>query len=128
MVKWLDILKTNNNTASNSNQPLNSNKPVNKTEWGHSALVQVSKDLKELGAGVAALELQDLQAFWLSIMANPKATNKEKLQASKLYADSIGAFDQGKASKSTAPVRYSWGAEAATDAEIVQTNSTKIEE
>lgn len=125
MGKWLDILKSTSDTASNSDKPLKSDKPINKIERGHSALVQVSKDLKELGAGVAALELQDLQAFWLSIMANPKATNKEKLQASKLYADSIGAFEQAKANKSSTPVRYSWGAEVATDAEIVQTKVQK---
>lgn len=121
MIKILDVLKTNNKLDNNNNQPLKNKN----AELGKSTLSQVSKDLKELGAGVAALELQDLQAFWLSIMASPKASNKEKLQASKLYADSIGAFEQSKANKSAAPIRYSWGNESALDAEIIQTDVSK---
>lgn len=121
MVKLLDILKSKNNLDNNNNQTLKNKN----TEMGKSALMQVSKDLKELGAGVAALELQDLQAFWLSIMANPKATNKEKLQASKLYAQSIGGFEQSKGNKSNGQVVYSWGAETVQDAEIVQTDVNK---
>lgn len=121
MIKMLDILKSKSNTDTKNNQPLK-NKSA---ELEKSTLKQLSRDLKELGAGVAALELQDLQAFWLSIMTSSKATNKEKLQASKLYADSIGAFEQNQANKTTMPIRYSWGAESVSDAEIVQTKVQK---
>ena len=121
MIKMLDILKSKSNIDTKNNQPLkNKNAELEK-----SNLKQLSRDLKELGAGVAALEVQDLQAFWLSIMTSSKATNKEKLQASKLYADSIGAFEQSQANKATAPIRYSWGAESVSDAEIVQTEVHK---
>lgn len=72
--------------------------------------------LKQQGAAVAVLAVQDLQAYWLKIMSDNKASNKDKLAASKLYADSIGAFDkQTHANKG--PAVYHWG--AADDAVIV---------
>ena len=72
--------------------------------------------LKQQGAAVAVLAVQDLQAYWLKIMTDPKASNKDKLTASKLYADSVGAFDkQTHANKG--PAVYHWG--AADDAVIV---------
>lgn len=72
--------------------------------------------LKQQGAAVAVLAVQDLQAYWLKIMTDAKASNKDKLAASKLYADSIGAFDkQTHANKG--PAVYHWG--AADDAVIV---------
>lgn len=72
--------------------------------------------LKQQGAAVAVLAVQDLQAYWLKIMSDNKASNKDKLAASKLYADSIGAFDkQTHASKG--PAVYHWG--AADDAIVV---------
>lgn len=72
--------------------------------------------LKQQGAAVAVLAVQDLQAYWLKIMTDPKASNKDKLTASKLYADSVGAFDkQIQANKG--PAVYHWG--AADDAVIV---------
>ncbi len=72
--------------------------------------------LKQQGAAVAVLAVQDLQAYWLKIMTDPKASNKDKLAASKLYAESIGAFDkQQHANKG--PAVYHWG--AADDAVIV---------
>jgi hypothetical protein len=72
--------------------------------------------LKQQGAAVAVLAVQDLQAYWLKIMSDNKASNKDKLAASKLYAESIGAFDkQTHASKG--PAVYHWG--AADDAVIV---------
>jgi hypothetical protein len=64
---------------------------------------------KQQGAAVAVLAVQDLQAYWLKIMSDNKASNKDKLAASKLYADSIGAFDkQTHANKG--PAVYHWGA------------------
>lgn len=72
--------------------------------------------LKQQGAAVAVLAVQDLQAYWLKIMSDNKASNKDKLAASKLYAESIGAFDkQQHANKG--PAVYHWG--AADDAVIV---------
>lgn len=72
--------------------------------------------LKQQGAAVAVLAVQDLQAYWLKIMSDNKASNKDKLAASKLYAESIGAFDkQTHANKG--PAVYHWG--AADDAVIV---------
>ena len=72
--------------------------------------------LKQQGAAVAVLAVQDLQAYWLKIMTDPKASNKDRLAASKMYADSIGAFDkQTHAIKG--PAVYHWG--AADDAVIV---------
>lgn len=72
--------------------------------------------LKQQGAAVAVLAVQDLQAYWLKIMSDPKASNKDRLAASKMYADSIGAFDkQTHANKG--PAVYHWG--AADDAIVV---------
>ena len=72
--------------------------------------------LKQQGAAVAVLAVQDLQAYWLKIMTDPKASNKDRLTASKMYADSIGAFDkQTHANKG--PAVYHWG--VADDAVIV---------
>ena len=72
--------------------------------------------LKQQGAAVAVLAIQDLQAYWLKIMMDSKASNKDRLTASKMYADSIGAFDkQTHANKG--PAVYHWG--AADDAVVV---------
>lgn len=72
--------------------------------------------LKQQGAAVAVLAVQDLQAYWLKIMTDNKASNKDRLAASKMYADSIGAFDkQTHANKG--PAVYHWG--AADDAIVV---------
>lgn len=72
--------------------------------------------LKQQGAAVAVLAVQDLQAYWLKIMTDSKASNKDRLAASKMYADSIGAFDkQQHANKG--PAVYHWG--AADDAIVV---------
>lgn len=72
--------------------------------------------LKQQGAAVAVLAVQDLQAYWLKIMTDSKASNKDRLTASKMYADSIGAFDkQTHANKG--PAVYHWG--AADDAIVV---------
>lgn len=65
--------------------------------------------LKQQGAAVAVLAVQDLQAYWLKIMTDPKTSNKDKLTASKLYAESVGAFDKA-ANSNKGPAVYHWGA------------------
>lgn len=64
--------------------------------------------LKEQGAAVAVLAVQDLQAYWLNIMQDKKASYKDKLAASKLYAQSIGAFDAKQQQQARAPEGYKW--------------------
>lgn len=77
--------------------------------------------LKQQGAAVAVLAVQDLQSYWLGIMSSSKASNKDKLTASKLYAESIGAFDKQQDSN-RAPAVYTWGSQA-EDAEIIKERS-----
>ena len=97
------------------NKQINKSKPpaiVNQPQ----TLQECAALLKQQGAAVAVLAVQDLQAYWFKIMSDNKASNKDKLAASKLYADSIGAFDkQTHASKG--PAVYHWG--AADDAIVV---------
>lgn len=83
-------------------------------------LAECAALLKQQGAAVAIMAVQDLQAYWLRIMTDSKASNKDKLTASKLYAESIGAFDKQEDS-SKRPAVYVWGAntEDAAEAEIV---------
>ena len=99
---------------SNKNTPTRGRPPAIVTQ--PQTLEECAALLKQQGAAVAVLAVQDLQAYWLKIMSDNKASNKDKLAASKLYADSIGAFDkQTHANKS--PAVYHWG--AADDAVIV---------
>lgn len=83
--------------------------------------------LKQQGAAVAVLAVQDLQAYWLGIMSSKDASNKDKLTASKLYAESIGAFDKTADDGKRAPARYVWGNgannEPVTEAEIINDSS-----
>ena len=83
--------------------------------------------LKQQGAAVAVLAIQDLQAYWLKIMTDDKASNKDKLAASKLYAESIGAFDkQTHANKG--PAVYHWGvADEAVVVNDCSENTTKTQ-
>ena len=99
---------------SNTNTPTRGRPPAIVTQ--PQTLEECAALLKQQGAAVAVLAVQDLQAYWLKIMSDNKASNKDKLAASKLYADSIGAFDkQTHANKG--PAVYHWG--AADDAVIV---------
>lgn len=99
---------------SNKNTPTRGRPPAIVTQ--PQTLEECAALLKQQGAAVAVLAVQDLQAYWLKIMSDNKASNKDKLAASKLYADSIGAFDkQTHASKG--PAVYHWG--AADDAIVV---------
>ena len=98
----------------NTNTPTRGRPPAIVTQ--PQTLEECAALLKQQGAAVAVLAVQDLQAYWLKIMSDNKASNKDKLAASKLYADSIGAFDkQTHANKG--PAVYHWG--AADDAVIV---------
>jgi hypothetical protein len=92
---------------SNTNTPTRGRPPAIVTQ--PQTLEECAALLKQQGAAVAVLAVQDLQAYWLKIMSDNKASNKDKLAASKLYADSIGAFDkQTHANKG--PAVYHWGA------------------
>lgn len=98
----------------NTNTPTRGRPPAIVTQ--PQTLEECAALLKQQGAAVAVLAVQDLQAYWLKIMSDDKASNKDKLAASKLYAESIGAFDkQTHANKG--PAVYHWG--AADDAVIV---------
>lgn len=107
----------------NTNTPTRGRPPAIVTQ--PQTLEECAALLKQQGAAVAVLAVQDLQAYWLKIMSDNKASNKDKLAASKLYAESIGAFDkQQHANKG--PAVYHWG--AADDAVIVNDcseNATK---
>lgn len=98
----------------NTNTPTRGRPPAIVTQ--PQTLEECAALLKQQGAAVAVLAVQDLQAYWLKIMTDNKASNKDRLAASKMYADSIGAFDkQQHANKG--PAVYHWG--AADDAVIV---------
>lgn len=99
---------------SNTNTPTRGRPPATVTQ--PQTLEDCAALLKQQGAAVAVLAVQDLQAYWLKIMTDKKASNKDRLAASKMYADSIGAFDkQQHANKG--PAVYHWG--AADDAIVV---------
>lgn len=85
------------------------------------SLRDCAKLLQQLGPEVAILELKHLQAFWLAIMADKTAPHRDRLHASKLYADSIGAFNTDT-NETARGARITWKT-AATDAEIVQNES-----
>lgn len=98
----------------NTNTPTRGRPPATVTQ--PQTLEDCAALLKQQGAAVAVLAVQDLQAYWLKIMTDNKASNKDRLAASKMYADSIGAFDkQQHANKG--PAVYHWG--AADDAIVV---------
>lgn len=91
----------------NTNTPTRGRPPATVTQ--PQTLEDCAALLKQQGAAVAVLAVQDLQAYWLKIMTDNKASNKDRLAASKMYADSIGAFDkQQHANKG--PAVYHWGA------------------
>ena len=99
---------------SNTNTPTRGRPPAIVTQ--PQTLEECAALLKQQGAAVAVLAVQDLQAYWLKIMSDNKASNKDKLAASKLYANSIGAFDK-QTHTNKGPAVYHWG--AADDAVIV---------
>lgn len=99
---------------SNTNTPTRGRPPAIVTQ--PQTLEECAALLKQQGAAVAVLAVQDLQAYWLKIMTDSKASSKDRLAASKMYADSIGAFDK-QTHTNKGPAVYHWG--AADDAVIV---------
>lgn len=98
----------------NTNTPTRGRPPAIVTQ--PQTLEECAALLKQQGAATAVLAVQDLQAYWLKIMTDNKASNKDRLAASKMYADSIGAFDK-QTHSNKGPAVYHWG--AADDAVIV---------
>lgn len=98
----------------NTNTPTRGRPPAIVTQ--PQTLEECAALLKQQGAAVAVLAVQDLQAYWLKIMMDAQASNKDRLAASKLYAESIGAFDKA-ANNNKGPAVYHWG--AADDAIVV---------
>lgn len=109
-----DVMFKIKSLLSNTNTPTRGKPPAIVTQ--PQTLQECAALLKQQGAAVAVLAVQDLQAYWLKIMSDPKASNKDRLAASKLYAESIGAFDKA-ANSNKGPAVYHWG--AADDAVIV---------
>lgn len=100
--------KASNFEKDNNNQALS---PVGQI----TTLKEAAMLLKEQGAAVAVLAVQDLQAYWLNIMQDKKASYKDRLAASKMYAQSIGAFDAKQQQQARAPEGYKWADAAVID-------------
>ena len=98
----------------NTNTPTRGRPPAIVTH--PQTLEECAALLKQQGAAVAVLAIQDLQA-----------SNKDRLAASKMYADSIGAFDkQTHANKG--PAVYHWGvADEAVVVNDCSENTTKTQ-
>lgn len=88
----------------------NSNKYLKETEekTPPKCLQDCARLLQQLGQEQALLKLKELQNFWLMIMADKSASHKDRLAASKLYAESIGAFDKNKQSKGVNGANIRW--------------------
>lgn len=82
----------------------------------------LNKNIKALGREAAVLELSDIQAFWLKIMMDSKASNKDKLTASKLYAQSLGAFDKRASCNKSGNAVYSWSSDV-VDADVIKADN-----
>lgn len=125
-IKNLSNILNNNKVQKKSNKAV---APVDVRPDRCQTLTDCAKQLKKYGAAVAVLELADLQAFWLSIMSDQKASNKDRLSASKMYAESIGAFDKKDTRAITGGATYKWATDKAApiDAEIVHQTSTEAE-
>ena len=95
--------------------------PVVVPSLSSKALADCNRLLITLGQEVATLNLKQLQRFWLAVMADRSASHKDKLQASKLYAESIGAFDSNKNKKGVNGANIRWKQEP-IDVEIVANN------
>lgn len=118
MSKYADVLKNTQVAAAGPPAVAAAAGAIVKPTLSNRSLQQCAKLLQTLGANVATLSIKELQRFWLQIMADPTASHKDKLQASKLYAESIGAFrEEKKRGINGANIR--WKAEP-IDAEIVE--------
>ena len=49
--------------------------------------------LRDVSAVSAVLAVSDLQAYWLSLMSDRRVPYRDRLAASRMYAESVGAFD-----------------------------------
>ena len=49
--------------------------------------------VQSVSAVSAVLAISDLQAYWLSVMADRRVPARDRLAASRMYAESVGAFD-----------------------------------
>lgn len=78
--------------------------------------------LREVGSCSAVLAADDLRAYWLSIMADRRASYRDRLAASRLYADSIGAFAAKDAGSGTS------GAVRWLEAEVVPAPGAVVDE
>lgn len=85
-------------------------------------LADCARLVRSVGADAAVLSVAELQAFWLSIMADRSVAPASRLVASRYYADSIGAFGagRGRGGDKDVPVAVSWASGGApVDAEVV---------
>ena len=92
---------------SNTNTPTRGRPPAIVTQ--PQTLEECAALLKQQGAAVAVLAVQDLQAYWLKIMSDNKASNKDKLAASKPSAERRSAFDEHTHLNKATAVNH-WGA------------------
>lgn len=85
------------------------------------SLADCSRAVRRYGAAAAVLGVAELQAFWISVMADRSVPVASRLVASRYYADSVGAFP-GRGGKGGpgggGPVAVSW-ASAPVDADVV---------
>lgn len=93
-MRQASILKQQTNIATLPGQP--------------KTLKDCARLLQELGRDQAVLQLKQLQNFWLQIMADKSASHKDRLAASKLYAESIGAFDSSTKTKGINGAMLHW--------------------
>lgn len=116
MFNALKVLKnTNIHKAKNNTR----DKELDSLKDSVKSYRELNNNIKALGREAAVLELSDIQAFWLKIMMDNKASNKDKLTASKLYAQSLGAFDKQTANNKSGKAVYSWSSDV-VDADVIK--------
>ena len=114
-----NALKVLNNTNVHKVKNSVESKGLDSLKDSVSCYRDLNKNIKALGKEAAVLELSDIQAFWLKIMMDSKASNKDKLTASKLYAQSLGAFDKQAAGNNSGKAVYSWSSDV-VDADVIK--------
>ena len=119
MFNALKVLKNTNVHRAKNNT---GDKELNSLKDSVKSYRELNNNIKALGREAAVLELSDIQAFWLQIMMDSKASNKDKLTASKLYAQSLGAFDKQTANNKSGKAVYSWASDV-VDADVIKADS-----
>ena len=119
MFNALKILKNTNAHKAENNT---GDKELDSLKDSVKSYRELNNNIKALGKEVAVLELSDIQAFWLKIMMDSKASNKDKLTASKLYAQSLGAFDRRVSSNKSGSAVYSWSSDV-VDADVIKADN-----